>query len=227
MIIIKIEIRVEEVIVAVHHEIPRMASHQNNVIIMIIEIRMVIQKLLLQEMEIIRMPLPRMVLITNHKKIKMTVNQKMVTIVRLRQVGIEIRIRHQDGATETSMAAVVDDVEIVHEVDHGEVDQVTSGIDPIVENVIEIDRVGQIGTVDDLIVHIIITGQGRDHVKGQEREDEEEEVTIITEDQTEIEDHTVDQGHVNAGLEVGRRSLHIIEAVVVAAAVGGEIDQDQ
>ena len=94
---------------------------------------------------------------------------------------------------------------------------------------IEIGRVGQTGTVDDLIVHIIITGRDLDHVKGQGREVGEEVTIIIIEglpDQIGIDDHTVGQGHVNVDLEVGRRSLRIIEAVV-AVAVGGEIDQDQ
>ena len=232
--IIRIEIRVEEVTVAVHHEIPRI-NHQinqgrmNNVIIMIVEIRLVIQKLLLQKKGMIRKSLlPKMARpITKHNK-KME-NQKMVLmIVRLRQDGIEIRIRHQDGVTETSMAAVVvddEEIEIVHEVDHA----VANGIDHIVENVIEIGRVGQTGTVDDLIVHIIITGRDLDHVKGQGREVGEEVTIIIIEglpDQIGIDDHTVGQGHVNVDLEVGRRSLRIIEAVV-AVAVGGEIDQDQ
>ena len=238
MTIIKIEIRVVEevVIVDVHHEIPRI-NHQinqtlqgrinNNVIIMIIEIRIVQN---LQKMEIRMLLLPRMVRITNHKKIKMTVRREaLVMIVRLRRDGIEIKICHQDGVTETSMAAVVDDeeIEIVHEVDHA----VANGIDHTVENVIEIDRVGRTG-IDDLIVHIeIITGQGLDHVKGQGREVEEEEETIIIieglPDQIGIvEDHTVGQGHVNVDLEVEKRSLLIIEAVV-AVVVGGEIDQDQ
>jgi len=231
MTIIKIEIKVEEV-VAVHHEIPRINHHQNqtllqgrinNVTIMIIEIRMVVQKL--RKMEI-KMPLPRIKKIKNQK---MTVpREEVVMIVRLRQDGIEIRIRHQDGVTETSITAAVavddEETEIGHEVDHA----VVNGIDPTVVN--GIDRVGQTGTVDDRIVHIeIITGQDLDHVKGQGREVEEEEVTIIIieglPDQTGIDDHTVGQGHVNVDLEVERRSRLIIEAVAVA--VGGEIDQDQ
>ena len=112
-------------------------------------------------------------------------------------------------------------MEIGHEVDHA----VVNGIDHTVKNVIEIDRVGQTGTVDDRIVHIeIITGQDLDHGRGQGRE-VEEEVTIIIEghlDQIEIDDHTVGQGHVNVDLEVERRSRLVIEAVAVA--VGGEID---
>ena len=176
-------------------------------------------------------PLPRVIRITNHKKIK---NQKM-TVPR-EAVAVIIKIRRQAGVVTLdipmSIAAVVDDegIEIVHGADHAVVDQVTSGIDLSVENVIEIiGRAGQTG-IDDLIVHIIITGQDLDHVKGQGREVEEEEVTIITivghPDQTGIDDHTVGQGHVNVGLEAGRRSRLIIK-VVVLVVIGGEIDQDQ
>ena len=241
--IIKIEMRVEEEIVDVHHEIPRMVNHHQNqtlqgrinnvvTIMIIIERRMVVQKLILRKMEIRIMPLlPRVIRITNHKKIK---NQKM-TVPR-EAVVVIIKIRRRAGVVTLdipmSIAAVVDDegIEIVHEVDHAVVDQVTSGTDPSVENVIEIiGRAGQTG-IDDLIVHIIITGQDLDHVKGQGREVEEEEVTIIIEghpDQTEIDDHTVDRDHVNVGLEAGRRSRLIIEVVVLVIETGDQIDQDQ